>query len=259
MPQDAASPTWDPSHYDAHGRFISTYGLELLKWLAARPGERILDFGCGDGFLTQEIASAGAQVTGVDLDPRMVAATRARGLEAEHVDGAALGADEAFDAVFSNSVLQWIRQPEPALVAIARALKPGGRFVVDVAGLGNLAAILVAMRAAGDEHGGDPALAFPFYAPTEAEFAALLRAKGFDIERSETSPRYTALPSELWNWIGSIFRPFFTQFDEATNEAVRARVLSLLEPVLRDASGQWHIDHVRVRVIARKAVAHHLD
>ncbi|MEM1197720.1 MAG: methyltransferase domain-containing protein [Pseudomonadota bacterium] len=252
MPQDAAAPTWDPSHYDAHGRFISRYGLELLDWLAAQPGEQILDFGCGDGFLTQEIANTGADVLGVDLDPRMVEGTRARGLKAEHVDGTALRFEERFDAVFSNSVLQWIKQPDPALQSIHRALKPGGRFVVDVAGLGNLAAILVAMRAVGDELGGDPDLAFPFYAPTEDEFTRLLTANGFEIERSDTSPRYTALPSDLWNWIGSIFQPFFSQFDEVTNQKVRARVLELLEPVLRDVSGQWHIDHVRVRVIARK-------
>ncbi len=252
MPHDAASPTWDPEHYDAHGRFISRYGLELLDWLAARPGEHILDFGCGDGFITQEIAKTGAHVVGVDLDPNMVDATRARGLEAHIIDGAELSSGAQFDAVFSNSVLQWIKQPEPALEAIARALKPGGRFVVDVAGLGNLAAILVAMRAVSDELGGDPDLAFPFYAATTAEFTAVLQAKGFEITRSETSPRYTALPSDLWNWIGSIFHPFFSQFDEATNKVARSRVLQLLEPVLQDASGQWHIDHVRVRVEARK-------
>ena len=253
MPQDAASPAWDPNHYDAHGRFISRYGLELLDWLCARPGERILDFGCGDGFITQEIANTGAQVVGVDLDPNMVEAARARGLKAELADGTALSFEAEFDAVFSNSVLQWIKQPEPALQSIARALKPGGRFVVDVAGLGNLAAILVAMRAVGDELGGDPELAFPFYAPTAEEFTASLKALGFEIVRSDTSPRYTALPSDLWNWIGSIFHPFFSQFDGATNEAARIRVLELLQPVLRDTSGQWHIDHVRVRVEARKA------
>ena len=122
---------------------------------------------------------------------------------------------------------------------------------MDVAGLGNLAAVLVAMRAASDELGGDPKLAFPFYAPTEAEFCSLLQKEGFEIIQSETSPRYTALPSELWNWIGSIFAPFFTQFDEETNARARSRVLQLVEPVLRDASGQWHIDHVRVRVEAK--------
>lgn len=252
MPQDAASPTWDPEHYDAHGRFISRYGLELLEWLAAQPGEHIMDFGCGDGFLTQEIAQTGAQVLGIDLDPRMVAATQARGLEAQLSDGTSLSFEGTFDAVFSNSVLQWIRPPEPAVSAIAQSLRPGGRFVVDVAGLGNLAAILVAMQAVSDELGGNPDLAFPFYAPTASEFSTLLEATGFEIERAETSPRYTALPTELWNWIGSIFRPFFTQFDDETNAAVRGRVLELLEPVLRDTSGAWHIDHVRVRVIARK-------
>lgn len=244
MTHDAASPTWDPDHYDAHGRFISQYGLELLDWLQARPGERILDFGCGDGFITQEIVKTGAHVVGVDLDPRMVEAAVARGLEARCMDGAALPFDQEFDAAFSNSVLQWIKQPEPALDAIARALKPAGRLVVDMAGLGNLAATLVAMRATGHELGGDPDLAFPFYASTCAEFSRLLQAKGFEIVRSETSPRYTALPSDLWNWIGSIFQPFFSQFNEAANEAARKRVLELLAPVLCDASGQWHIDHV---------------
>ncbi|MEM7424688.1 MAG: methyltransferase domain-containing protein [Pseudomonadota bacterium] len=252
MPADRSSPDWDPDHYNAHGRFISIYGVELLEWLQARPGERILDLGCGDGFLTEKIAAAGARVIGVDHDPRMTAATRSRGLDAQQTDGSELTFDREFDAVFSNSVLQWIRQPRPVIQGVASSLKPGGRFVVDIAGLGNLAAILVAMRAVSDELDGDPDLAFPFYAPTEREFCELLEEEGFAVERSETSPRYTALPSELWNWIGSIFSPFFSQFDTDGNEKARERVLELLGPVLCDTSGRWHIDHVRVRVLARR-------
>lgn len=252
MTHDAGIPAWDPAHYGAHGRFISEYGIELVEWLSPQAGERILDFGCGDGYVTHEIARSGAEVVGADHDARMVEATRARGLDARLVDGADITFDAEFDAVFSNSVLQWIRQPEPVIGGLTRALRPGGRLVADVAGLGNLAAVLVAMRAVSDELGGDPALAFPFYAPTAGEFGALLETTGLRIERLETSPRYTALPSELWNWIGSIFAPFFSQFDEATNEHAKERVLALVEPVLRDAAGQWHIDHVRIRVIARK-------
>ncbi len=251
MSRDRSSPDWDPEHYDEHGRFISHYGLELLGWLKAKPGEHILDLGCGDGFLTDRIATAGADVAGVDHDLRMVEATRRRGLEAHQTDGGTLPFEREFDAVFSNSVLQWIKDPRPVVRAVAQVLKSDGRFVVDVAGLGNLAAILVAMRAVSDELGGDRALAFPFYAPTEAEFCALLEDEGFKIDRRETSPRFTALPSELWNRISAIFAPFFTQFDDATNAKAKARVLELLAPVLCDASRQWHIDHVRVRVAAR--------
>ncbi len=252
MNRHASTPTWDPEHYDAHGRFISQYGLELLDWLKPQAGERILDFGCGDGFITREIATAGAEVTGVDHDPRMVEAARACGLDARLLDGAALDFHDEFDAVYSNSVLQWIRQPEPVIARLARALKPGGRLIVDVAGLGNLAAILVAMQAVSDELGGDPELAFPFYAPTEAEFCATLESAGLAVDRRESSPRFTELPSELWNWIGSIFAPFFSQFDDTGNARARDRVLSLLQPVLCDTSGNWHIDHVRVRVAATR-------
>lgn len=252
MTHDASIPTWDPAHYDAHGRFISKYGIELVEWLKPQAGERILDFGCGDGYVTEKIARTGAEVVGADHDLRMVEAARARGLDARLIDGAALTFEGDFDAVYSNSVLQWIKQPGPVIDGLFRALKPGGRLVADVAGLGNLAAVLVAMRAVSDELDGDPSLAFPFYAPTAGEFGALLEATGFQIEHLETSPRYTALPSDLWNWIGSIFQPFFSQFDDATNERARERVLALVKPVLCDASGQWHIDHVRVRVIARK-------
>ena len=252
MTRDASIPAWDPAHYDAHGRFISLYGIELVDWLEPRAGERILDFGCGDGYVTQEIALTGAEVVGADHDPRMVKAARARGLDARLIDGAALPFDSEFDAVFSNSVLHWVKQPRPVVERLACALRPGGRLIADVPGLGNLAAVLVAMRAVSDELGGDPELAFPVYAPTAPEFGALLAATGLQIERLETSPRYTALPSDLWNWIGSIFQPFFSQFDAATNEHAKERVLALVEPVLRDAAGQWHIDHIRVRVVARK-------
>ena len=107
MTRTASTPTWDPEHYDAHGRFISQYGLELLDWLKPRPGERILDFGCGDGFITARIADAGAHVVGVDHDPNMVSACRERGLDVLLLDGNALSFEDEFDAVYSNSVLQF--------------------------------------------------------------------------------------------------------------------------------------------------------
>ena len=251
MTESHSNPDWQPAHYAAHGRFISQFGLELIDWLAPQAGERILDFGCGDGFVSQAIAAAGATVLGVDVDPRMIEAASARGLDVELLDGENMDFEAEFDAVFTNSVLQWIKQPELVVFALRRALKPKGRLVADCAGLGNLAAVLTALQAISTELGGDPDLAFPFYAPTEAEFVKLLTDEGFSIERSATVPRLTRLPTHIWNWIGSIFDPFFNQFDKPTSDLAREGVLKLLHPALCDHSGNWHLDHLRLRVIAR--------
>ena len=73
---------WNADGYARHARFVSDLGAPVLALLAPQPGERILDLGCGDGALTQQIAAAGARVTGVDGSEDFVAAARDRGRDA---------------------------------------------------------------------------------------------------------------------------------------------------------------------------------
>src|ERR1700728_4645445 len=68
--------TWDTQAYAKNGAFVHGLAGGVLEWLAAQPGERILDLGCGDGQLTQRLSSTGAHVQGVDASPHMVAAAR---------------------------------------------------------------------------------------------------------------------------------------------------------------------------------------
>jgi len=93
--------------------------------LAPRPGERILDLGCGDGVLTEKIAAAGAAVVAVDAGPDMVAAAQARRLDARVMDGQNLTFEREFDAVFSNAALHWMRDQKAVLAGVQRVLKPG--------------------------------------------------------------------------------------------------------------------------------------
>src|SRR5688572_20050425 len=58
--------TWSSDSYDRNARFVSELGSTALEWLDPKPGERILDVGCGDGELTLKIADRGARVVGVD-------------------------------------------------------------------------------------------------------------------------------------------------------------------------------------------------
>ena len=86
-------------------------------------------------------------MVGVDNSPQMVAAAKERGVDARYASGEALPFDREFDAVFSNAALHWMSDHDAVLQGVHRALKPGGRFVAECGGQGNIAAIRVALLA----------------------------------------------------------------------------------------------------------------
>ena len=146
--EEKPTQEWQADRYAHHAHFVPTLGQPVLELLKPRPGERILDLGCGDGVLTEKIAAAGAAVTGVDASPDMIAAAQRRGLAARVMNGARLEFAGEFDAVFSNAALHWMKDdPDAVIAGVARALKPGGRFVAEMGGHGCVAAIVVAMVA----------------------------------------------------------------------------------------------------------------
>ncbi|MBD5607086.1 MAG: methyltransferase domain-containing protein, partial [Candidatus Eremiobacteraeota bacterium] len=93
---------WSADSYARNARFVADLAAPLVDDLAPRPGERILDLGCGDGAFTAMVAASGATVTGIDASPALVAAARARGIDARVEDARELAYAAAFDAVVSN-------------------------------------------------------------------------------------------------------------------------------------------------------------
>ncbi|MCB1480341.1 MAG: methyltransferase domain-containing protein [Rhodobiaceae bacterium] len=246
-----SSQTWSASGYERNARFVSDLGAGVFDWLAPRAGERILDLGCGDGALTERIAEAGANVTGADASPDFVEAARRRGLDVHLMDGHALTFGKEFDAVFSNAALHWMTRPGEVIAGVARALKPGGRFVAEFGGHGNVAAIVTGMRAMARIHGGDAALADPWYFPTTDEYAKLLSESGFTVHEIALIPRPTLLPTGIAGWMETFRAPFFAQYGGGKREEVLSDLEDLLRPALCDDSGQWTADYVRLRVRAK--------
>ncbi len=246
--------SWDPTAYAAHASFVPALGAPVVDLFAPRQGERILDLGCGDGALTVKLVEAGAEVVGVDADKAMIAAAQERGLDARLMDGRALDFAAEFDAVFSNAALHWMSPVSRVVEGVYRALKPGGRFVGEFGGHGNVAAIRAALRGVLMARGYRVPSTEDSYYPTSAEFRALLEGAGFVVDRADLIPRPTPIPSGMSAWLYTFRGGFIEAAGVPASELAQVieDTRALLRPILADEAGNWTADYVRMRFAARK-------
>jgi len=238
--------TWSTESYQRDTGFVSVLGAGVVEWLDPKPGERILDLGCGDGVLTQSLIRAGADVIGVDASESFIQTAISSGIDARLMDGQALNFDHPFDAVFTSAALHWMLEPEKVISGVVNALKPGGRFVGEFGAFGNVAAVVAAMRAVGTSMGGDISHANPWFFPTVEQYSALLENQGFEIDEIKSFARPTPVPNGIKPWLKVMSGPFFQQFGERENEAYEL-VIDALRPSLCDFEGNWTADYVRLR------------
>jgi trans-aconitate methyltransferase len=243
---------WDPYQYEQHGAFVHELAGGVLDWLAPEAGERILDLGCGDGQLSKRIVAAGASVVGLDSSPQMAAAAQSLGIDAIVGDAEALPFDShSFDAVFSNAALHWVRNHDAMLSGVKRVLRPGGRFVAEFGGFGNIAAIRVAMRAAIEMSGFDGSKDDMNYYPTPQIYTRRLEQHGFTVDRMALIPRPTSLPaSGMSGWIRTFRRGVLESLPEGVRDKIVEEAVRLLAPALKNEEGNWIADYVRLRFIA---------
>ena len=248
------SQVWSPSDYAVHGRFVADMAGGVLDLLDARAGEAILDLGCGDGALTLKLVETGAEVRAVDSSPEMVAAACAVGLKAEVRNGQALGFDSDFDAVFSNAALHWMPDVDGVIANVFKALKPGGRFVAECGGFGNIAAVRTAVRAAcklvtGREMPDDKKVY-----PSIGYYRERLAAGGFAVQDIMLISRPTPLETGLRAWFETFGGRFFVGMTAEEKNIVIDEAEALLKPELTDEYGNWFADYQRLRFKACKPV-----
>jgi len=248
----ASTQDWDPDAYARNARFVADLGASLFDWLEPRAGERILDLGCGDGVLTRRLADLGCRVTGVDASPAFVEAARAAGLDARVIDGQDLRFADEFDAVFSNAALHWMKRADAVIDGVWRALVPGGRFVAEFGGAGNIAEIVHALEAVLDRRGIKAASLNPWYFPAADEYRARLATRGFDVHRVELFARPTPLPGDITGWLTTFAGAFLSGTHELERAAVLSELRTALAPALQQPDGTWIADYVRLRVVAFK-------
>lgn len=245
------SKGWDASLYESDHSFVWKYGAELLPLLDPRPGERILDLGCGTGRLTAEIAAAGAEVLGIDNSADMIGQARQNypKLKFQLADARSFQVSEPFDGVFSNAALHWVREARDVVQGVYRALKPAGRFVAEFGGRGNNAKVIAALLEAG---ASDPLQTF--YFPSIGEYSNLLESEGFEVGYATLFDR----PTELEDPVRGL-RQWLLMFQQKSLAAIPAESLEQtvlqIEDRLRSElfyEGKWHIDYRRLRVACKR-------
>ncbi|HVS36404.1 MAG TPA: methyltransferase domain-containing protein [Gemmataceae bacterium] len=243
---------WDAGRYDEKHGFVWQYGGSLVELLDPKPGERILDLGCGTGHLTARIAAAGAIVVGLDHSAEMLEQARSAYPQLQFIqaDARDFTFAEPFDAVFSNAVLHWVRPPEAVIRRVRDALRPGGRFTAELGGRGNVRRIEAAMHAAAERlhiHLSGP----QWYFPGVAEYASLLEAEGLEVRYATLFDRPTPLDGEkgLRDWV--------LMFGRATVDGIPAERREDFLTAVEDAArpdlyrdGGWFADYRRLRVNA---------
>jgi SAM-dependent methyltransferase len=237
---------WDAADYARVGAFVAELGGAALDLLDPQPGERILDIGCGEGTLTRKIIERGATVLGVDASPEMVAAARAKGIDALLLPAEDMQFFAEFDAAFSNATLHWVLHKEQAARAIFRALKPGGRFAGEMGGEGNIARLQQMVDEEMILRGYAPPIEAHNWYPSPEEFAAVYEAAGFRQIDARLIERPTPLAHGVAAWVMTFRKGWLDRAGVPEGERTG------LAANVAERFGSDVADYVRLRFIMRK-------
>ena len=247
--------TWNPDIYDKELDFVSEYGKEVISLLNPIEGERILDLGSGTGDLTYEIAKVGAKVVGMDLSIEMIEKAQGKYPNLEFVLGNAedFAFDQPFDAVFSNDAIHWMPGAKQVAKGIWKALRPGGRFVTEFGGIGNIETVVLSItEVLSKEYKVESPN--PWYFPSIGEYSSLLEQQGFHVTYAVHFNRPTKLKEGnkgLYVWLNAIANDFFRGFTAEEKRIIYDKIASKIKKQLfRD--GSWYIDYKRIRIVAVK-------
>lgn len=248
---------WQADEYDNKLAFVSGYGKSSISWLQPQKGEYILDLGCGTGDLTYEITAAQAEVVGMDASPDMIRRAREKfpNIEFMEGDGHQFETNKLYDAVFSNAALHWMRSPRLVVDSIWKSLKPGGRFVAEFGGKGNVQIIVDALEEVFERHTGIPGSERnPWYFPTIGQYSNILEQCGFLVRQAYHYDRPTRLADGeqgIEGWLAHFGGDYFDGLSQEQIQEICRETNQIVVPKLWKEDAIY-ADYKRLRIEAVK-------
>jgi trans-aconitate 2-methyltransferase len=250
-----SSKDWDAGTYARVSTGVqAVWAQKVLDRLELRPGEAVLDAGCGSGGVTSQLADLVGPtgcVFGVDVAPSMVEHAKAALGERAKIwqqDLLALTVPEPLDAIFSNATFHWVLDHEQLFTRLFAALKPGGRLVAQCGGKGNIARFRADAQAIASE---------PPYAP----YFENAREHWLYADAEDTAARLTKAGFiNVETWLEPMLTPMQDPkpFVKTVNlvRALEALPEELREPyvdaVLERSPKPFVLDYVRLNMLARR-------
>ncbi|MCL5030194.1 MAG: class I SAM-dependent methyltransferase [Bacteroidetes bacterium] len=247
---------WNSNLYDKKHSYVFKFGEDVVKLLAPKSNERILDLGCGTGYLTKLISQSGAKIIGIDSSEEMIKQAKQKypTLNFEIKDATNFSFKSKLDAVFSNAVLHWIPEKEKVVSCISNALKPGGRFAAEFGGKNNVQNILRAINKILTSNGYPQNVnKVNWYFPSIGEYSMLLEKYGFDVKFASHFNRDTFLEEgvDITSWLEMFGKEFFEGIDSKKKSELQKLIVKELKPT-NFLKGKWFVDYKRIRVLAVK-------
>lgn len=269
---------WSTDKYASAAGFVPKLTKTILSWLDCQPNDNILDIGCGDGQLTVQIAEAASngQILGLDASPSFVSTAQKQfsrpNCTFKLQDCTALhNCPEAvtgqWDKVFSNAAMHWILRKEdtrlPFFQSINKCLRPGGRFIFEMGGKGNVAEIQASFTAAMLHVGltiEQVKAINPWFFPSVDWMYQTLLDNGFDVEKCELEYRPTKLNPDntertggIEGWVRLMGAQYLDAVDESKRDGVVKEICHVLDPIMtREEDGSKWVGYTRLRAVARK-------
>jgi trans-aconitate methyltransferase len=250
---------WNAELYDQKHAFVYQYGESVLELLDVKPSERILDLGCGTGYLTQQISDLGAEVVGIDYSPEMIQQAKQNYPDVAFsvADASKFSFTEPFDAVFSNAVLHWVKDHNAMMKCVYNSLKPGGRFVAEMGGKGNTQQLMAATKQVLLQHGYHKHAEIQlWHFPSLGEYTQQLENRGFRVTFATHFDRPTALQDGdqgVAKWIAMFGEPYFEGIAKEEKQQMLQEITAILRPAYyRD--GQWFAEYKRLSFTAVREI-----
>jgi trans-aconitate methyltransferase len=258
---------WDAAEYAQHSSEQFKWACELSEKLHLRGDETVLDIGCGNGKATAAIAAQLPQgrVIGIDSSPEMIELAVGHHSKAglpnlmfELMDVREMEYVERFDVAFSNAALHWIKDHLQMLHRVGKALKKGGRLLLQMGDRGNAHTIIGILDELMQTTKWSPFFAdflFPYGFYSVDEYQRWLALAGFQSRRVALIPKDMIHKGKdgFAGWIRSTWLPYLSRIPEQMKEVFIEAILdAYLVEHPPDKDGLVHVDMVRLEVEAVK-------